>query len=91
MLRKTSTGALYRFPLPADPRLWLAGTTTTLSHNLTLPASMPAGNYALLLNLPDPAPSLANLLAYSLRLANSGLWETSTGFNTLLHTVAVTP
>lgn len=91
MLRNTSTGALYRFPLQLDPRLWLAGATTTFSHNLTLPTSMPAGNYALLLNLPDPAPSLANLPAYSLRLANSGVWETSTGFNTLLHMVAVTP
>ncbi len=91
VLRNTSTGALYRFPLQADPRLWLAGTTTTLSHNLTLPASMPAGNYALLLNLPDPAASLANLSAYSMRLANSGVWEAGTGFNTLLHTVVIAP
>ncbi len=91
ILRNTSTGALYRFPLPVDPRLWLASTTVSLSHAITLPANIPAGDYSLLLNLPDPATTLKNLPAYSIRLANNGVWEAASGFNKLLHTVTITP
>ncbi|MFJ2158079.1 DUF4832 domain-containing protein [Streptomyces sp. NPDC087856] len=87
VLRNTTTGALYRTTLTSDPRHWAAGTTTTVSQNITLPTSAPAGQYALLLNLPDPL--LSARPEYSIRLANSGTWEASTGFNSLLRTISV--
>jgi hypothetical protein len=87
VMRNTATSAVYRFPLTADPRKWQAGTTTTLTQSVSLPASMPVGTYALLLNLPDP--QLSSRPEYSVRLANQGTWEASTGMNNLLSSVTV--
>ncbi|MCZ4126136.1 DUF4832 domain-containing protein [Streptomyces sp. H39-S7] len=87
VLRNTATGALYRTTLTADPRRWAAGTTSTVTQNVTLPAGAPAGSYALLLNLPDPL--LSTRPEYSIRLANSATWEAATGFNSLLHTISI--
>ncbi|MDW8213931.1 MAG: DUF4874 domain-containing protein, partial [Roseiflexaceae bacterium] len=42
-----------------------------------------------LLNLPDPAPTLNTRPEYGIRLANEGMWEPSTGYNRLLATVTV--
>jgi hypothetical protein len=87
VLRNTSTGALYRTTLTTDPRRWAAGTTSTVTATITVPTSAPAGSYSVLLNLPDP--QLSSRTEYSIRLANSGTWESGTGFNSLLHTLTV--
>ena len=87
VLRNTATSAVYRFPLNANPRLWLAGATATIDQSVTLPAGMPAGTYALLLDLPDP--QLSSRPEYSIRLANENVWEAATGFNNLRHSVTV--
>jgi hypothetical protein len=84
VLRNTTSGAYYWFTLDADPRKWTG--TTTLTRTVTLPADMPAGDYALLLTLPDPQLSDP---AYAIRLANENVWEPATGWNNLLHTVTV--
>lgn len=89
VLRQTGTGTLYRFALDTDPRLWTPGASTTVSQNVTL-SGVPVGTYSLLLNLPDSMAQLASRAEYSIRLANSGLWEEATGFNALNHTLAVT-
>ncbi|WP_257457983.1 DUF4832 domain-containing protein [Archangium lipolyticum] len=89
VLRNTSSGATYRLPLSADPRHWTAGATVTISQGVTLPATLPAGSYALLLNLPDPEPSLSTRPEYAIQLANQNVWEASTGFNDLQWTVTV--
>ncbi|GAA4039667.1 DUF4832 domain-containing protein [Nonomuraea soli] len=81
------SGGTYRLPLGADPRTWLGGTTTTVSRTLTVPASIPAGSYTLLLSLPDP--QLGSRPDYAVRLANTGTWEAGTGLNSLLHTITV--
>jgi Domain of unknown function (DUF4832)/Domain of unknown function (DUF4874) len=88
VLRNTATGTVYKRPLGADPRRWAAGTTTTVSQSVSL-SGVPAGSYRLLLNLPDPRPGLATRPEYSIRLANTGVWEPATGFNDLLHTLTV--
>ena len=89
ILRNNSTGALYRFSLTSDPRFWLAGTTTNISQTFTLPADIPAGSYALMLNLSDPASALSANPQYSIQLANIGTWESGAGFNNLLHSVTI--
>ncbi len=89
VLRHTTSGAVYRFSLSADPRRWAPGTNTTLSQSITLPTTLPTGSYALLLNLPDPAASLNTRPEYAIQLANANAWEATTGFNALNWTVTV--
>jgi hypothetical protein len=99
ILRNTVTKSVYRIVLNngslrptntnLDPRFWQPDTTTTVSVNSPLPANIPAGNYELLLNLPDPYRQLRNRPEYSIRLANENLWEASTGFNSLQQSLTI--
>ncbi len=91
-LRPETGGVNYRATLPDDPRFWLADASQTysLAYTLCTRIDMPPGDYELLLRMPDPEPALHERPEYSIRLANDGVWETSTGFNNLLHTVTVT-
>jgi hypothetical protein len=89
ILRKTTSPfTVYSFTLTSDPRFWLAGTTTNINQTVTL-TGVPAGSYKLLLNLPDSNSGLSTRPEYSIQLANTGTWESSTGFNDLLMTVTV--
>jgi hypothetical protein len=99
ILRNTVTKSVYRIVLNngslrptntnLDPRFWQPDTTTTVSVNSPLPTNIPAGNYELLLNLPDPYRQLRNRPEYSIRLANENLWEASTGFNSLQQSLTI--
>jgi hypothetical protein len=99
ILRNQSTKQVFRVRLNGsslvptnsntDPRLWQPDTTTTINVNVALPSSVPTGTYELLLNLPDPMRTLYKRPEYSIRLANVGLWEASTGFNSLQQTLIV--
>jgi hypothetical protein len=84
VLRNTSSGALTRIPLNADPHTWAAGSTVSLAQTVTAPAR---GTYQLLLELPDPL--LPNRPEYSIHLANQGTWDAATGLNNLGATVTV--
>ena len=53
------------------------------------PAALPAGTYALSLALPDPEPALHDRPEYAIRLANSGLWDATSGANSLKQSVVV--
>ena len=81
----------YPIALSADPRAWLPnGAVSTVSEQLTIPSSVPAGTYQLYLHLPDLYASLASNPAYAVRLANTGLWDATTGMNALNASVVVT-
>ncbi|MFT5183103.1 MAG: hypothetical protein ACI84C_000226 [Flavobacteriales bacterium] len=76
-----------------DPRRWFPTTeidVVSISTLLGIPDDVPVGNYDLYLHLPDPEPSLYGNPDYSIQLANSGVWDSVTGFNDLNHTVQVT-
>lgn len=47
------------------------------------------GTYEAFLNLPDPEATLRRRPEYSIRLANEGVWEPSTGYNNLQATIAI--
>jgi chitodextrinase len=80
----------YDVPLPGvDIRTWLAGPVTLPTQTVTLPAGMAAGSYTLGLWLPDQYASLHNNPAYDIRLANTGTWNATTGYNTLATGVTV--
>ena len=72
-------------------RMWLPGPgeTKTLEIATSIPATAKPGAYELILNLPDPYPSLHDRPEYSIRLANRGTWEASTGFNRLRQTIKI--
>ena len=91
LLRHTTSGTIHRSSLPDDPRFWLADEAATYSLDYAIPtAGIPPGEYELLLNLPAPEPALYGRPEYSIRLANNNVWEASSGYNSLLHTVTVT-
>ncbi|MGL5819346.1 MAG: DUF4832 domain-containing protein [Phycicoccus sp.] len=75
-----------------DPRMWFreAGDVTVAAAP-TVPADVPAGTYDVLLGLPDPVLGLTGRPEYSIRLANQGVWEETTGLNLLATGVTVTP
>lgn len=88
LLRHTSNDTVYAVPLAEDPRTWFAGDTQTLTHTVCIPTDMPAGQYDLLLNLPDRM--LLERPEYAILFANSnGVQEPATGYNHLGHTVTV--
>ena len=89
ILRHTSKGSIQRFKLSDDPRFWLPGETHTISHSIRIPQCFRGGNYELLLNLPDPEPTLHDRPEYAIRLTNIGVWEPETGYNKLNHTLVV--
>jgi Domain of unknown function (DUF4832)/Domain of unknown function (DUF4874) len=93
VLRSRADGSVRRLALrpPVDERLWLpeGGRTHTLDAGVDLPSDLPPGRYDLLLNLPDPEPSVNTRAEYSIRLANDGLWEAGSGFNSLKASVLI--
>lgn len=79
----------YTFNLNIDPRKWYAGTTQTINIDEALPTNMVAGQYEVLLHLPDPYTTLTNRPEYAIRLANPNVWEATTGYNKLGQTIQV--
>ena len=79
-----------------DPRFWQPGETQTLTLSVAAPDA--AGDFEVLLNLPDPLlPNVvtsedegAEVMAnYAIRFANLDVWEADTGLNDLGHTLVV--
>ena len=96
ILRNQAGGVRYWLNVIGDDTIRYNRTYLPKSHetkilNITggISASMPAGSYDVLLNLPDPYPSIHDRPEYSIHLANTGVWEVSTGYNKLNHTVQV--
>ncbi len=90
LLRHETTNSLHRARLTADPRRLVPGAGHMIDGKLCVPASMAAGNYRLWLALADPAPALRAQVAYAMRLANTALWDASTGYHDLQHRVTIT-
>ncbi len=90
VFRAKSSGAVTRFKLNDDPRKWLPENgDITIRASVNFPSNFPLGDYEMMLNLPDPAVTLNNLPAYSIRLANMNTWEPATGYNSLLYTITI--
>ncbi len=89
ILRDETTGAKYKLVTDVDPRFWYSGDTTHVEITGGIPVDMPEGNYSAFLFLPDTAQSLHDRKDYAIRLANENVWEDSTGYNSLLHSVVI--
>jgi hypothetical protein len=90
VLRNTASNKEYTFPLKTDPRFWTSGSQQNISESIVLPANMIAGSYKMFLNLPDSSPMISTRPDYSIRLANDGIWEATTGYNNLIYTLNIT-
>lgn len=85
ILKNTADGKEYPYKLNTDIRKWSSSTTITISDDL-LSHNIPFGFYDLLLNIPDK--TLTNT-AYSIRFANTGLYDSATGYNKLNQTITI--
>jgi len=89
VLKNVATNQIYKIKMATDPRTWLGTADLNITENLTLPSNIPAGSYKMYLNLPDSASSLASRPEFSIRFANENVWESTTGYNSLNHTINV--
>ena len=85
ILKNAADGKEHPYKLNTDIRKWSASTTITISDDL-LSHNIPFGFYDLLLNLPDK--TLTNI-AYSIRFANTGVYDSVTGYNNLNQTITI--
>jgi hypothetical protein len=74
--------------VPADVRTWTPGKVIILKVDFHVPPT--PGTYPLSVSLPDPIAKLATTPAYSIRLANDGVWGATTGRNSLGVSLVVT-
>ena len=88
ILRNKQTGAVHTCTIDATVQAWFPGIIR-LDQQIRLPAGISAGQYELLLNLPDKYETLQNNPDYSIRLANTDCWEPNTGYNKLNHDITV--
>lgn len=68
--------------LELDPRTWQPGDSS-FTASIRLPSRMEAGEYDLVLWLPDEAETLQNNPLYAIQFANADIWEEATGYNIL--------
>jgi hypothetical protein len=72
VLRNKATGVRVELAASgADARKWLSGATTSTTATVTVPVSAAAGDYEVLLALPDAATALRSDVRYSVRFANA--------------------
>ncbi len=86
------SGGPFTVSLTEDARqsLPLGGQVREDTWNVTMPAGLVAGaTYALHLRMPDPSANLEGDDRYTIRLANSGMWDGATGRHDLGAAVSV--
>jgi hypothetical protein len=88
ILRNQATAKIFVVTFNTDIRKWYAGTTN-LQQSLAMPPGITAGNYDVLLNMPDKAAALNTNSKFSIQLANNDTWESATGYNKLKGTLTV--
>ncbi|WP_207534509.1 DUF4832 domain-containing protein [Desertivirga arenae] len=88
VLRDSKDGSIYRIELQTRIQKWYPGEVF-LRESVRLPKEIKNGDYDLFLGMPDGYTSLQNRPEYSVRLANEGLWEESSGLNRLNHAMKV--
>lgn len=87
--RNISTNAEYSYPLNSEnPRTWLSQEDHAINATISI-GNIPEGSYKLFLHLADPYPGLSTNPHYAIQAANTGTWESSSGYNDLQHTLLV--
>lgn len=93
VLRNIEDKKVYKMKIDCDPRYWFPDELHSVKLNFEWPEVLPAGQYELFINLPDPEPSLYYRPEYAIRLASlyesSSVWHAETGWNLLLPSIEV--
>jgi hypothetical protein len=89
VLRNRITNKVYYLDTKEELRFWNLNQDINLSFKAGLPPDMQEGDYDVFINLPDPETVLYGNPDYSIRLANTGLWEAATGYNSLSHKLVI--
>lgn len=71
------------FKLDEDPRFWFTDEEIELKAKINIPSGMESGTYNVYLNLSDPTDALKDKPDFSIQCANTGVWESTTGYNKL--------
>lgn len=87
ILQDTTTQTEYVYDMTSDMREW--ESMTTVSETLDLGSTIAAGTYKAYLYLPDGHATISDRPEYAIRLANSEIWDESTGYNDLGYTVTI--
>ena len=82
-LQNNVTGIITSAPLQVDPRFWSGGTSNEVNAVLSVPADMAEGVYTVGIKMADFETSLSENVRYSIRFANEGVWDVTTGINVL--------
>lgn len=88
VLKNKTSGTSYPINLPVDLRTCKPNGTLTVTNSLNL-TGIPAGDYDMYLAITDRDATLKNRVEYSVRLANTGTWNETTGLNSLNHQVKI--
>ncbi len=88
ILKNVSTNNEYKIPLSSDFRYFLHGANL-VDENIVLPQNIISGNYKLYLYMPDASSTIASRSEYAVRFANESVWESTTGYNNLSHTISI--
>jgi hypothetical protein len=84
-------GRLDQAVLAVDPRFWAGGSSDTMEVALSVPTGLPPGAWKLGLRLADKDASIKADPRYSIRFANTGMWNAASGINDLKANLVVSP
>jgi hypothetical protein len=84
VMKNTSTNAITTHLINTDIRTWETSVLINQNFNLEL-----TGTFQLYLWMPDNDTLLATRADYSIQFANTSTWESTTGYNNLLQTIAL--
>jgi hypothetical protein len=89
VLKNPTTEKEYRLLTAEDPRRWSLSDTIKIELTAGLQVDVEQGSYEISIHLPDPEVQLRKSSDYSIRFANTNVWQSTSGFNRLGHTLVV--
>lgn len=84
VIKNVNTNAITTQEINTDIRTWETAVTITQNFDFQL-----TGTFQLYLWMPDNETALQTNSDYSIQLANTGTWESTTGYNNLLQTITL--
>lgn len=88
IFKSVENGTLYKKKLNFDVRHLTPKLNYQLNESINT-SGIPAGKYELFIKIEDTSTRLSDRSEYCIRLANTGLWESTTGINKISQTVTI--
>ena len=84
VIKNVDTNAITTQVINTDIRTWETSVIITQNFDFQL-----SGTFELYLWIPDNEPTLETNPDYSIQFANTGIWESATGYNNLMQTITL--